>query len=77
MVLAVAHPNPWSSASFYPALFSVSRRFSLQPSCHLAVVPPSSFSPRERSVVPSGFIVQWRSLLRKVPTPNIIPRPPT
>ena len=23
------------------------------------------------------FIVQWRSLLRKVPTPNIIPRPPT
>ena len=26
-------------------LFAVSRRFSLQPSCHLAVVPLSSFSP--------------------------------
>ena len=32
VVLAVAHPNPWSSASFYlPS--QVPRRFSLQPSC--------------------------------------------
>ena len=52
VVLAVAHPNPWSngrSASFCNFLspFAVprARRFSLQPSCHLAVVPLSSFSP--------------------------------
>ena len=42
-MLAVAHPNPWASASFYSP-FAVPRRFSLQPSCHLAIVPLSSFS---------------------------------
>ena len=38
--LAVAHPR--ESASSYLSFFAVSRRFSLQPSCHLAVVPLSS-----------------------------------
>ena len=36
MVLAVAHPNPWASASSYLSSQSLARRFSLQPSCHLA-----------------------------------------
>merc|ERR1712086_923161 len=43
VVLAVAHPDPWASASSYLSSQSL-RRFSLQPSCHLAVVPLSSFS---------------------------------
>ena len=43
VLLAVAHP--WASASSYLSSQSLARRFSLQPSCHLAVVPLSSFSP--------------------------------
>ena len=35
---------PWGVCLFV-SLFAVSRRFSLQPSCHLAAVPLSSFSP--------------------------------
>jgi len=42
VVLAVAHP--WASASSYLSLVAVSRQFSQRPSCHLAVVPLSSFS---------------------------------
>ena len=38
-------PTLWASASkcLFLSLFAVPRRFSLQPSCHLAVVPLSSF----------------------------------
>ena len=44
VVLAVAHP--WASASSYLSSQSLlSRRFLLRPSCHLSVVPLSSFSP--------------------------------
>ena len=43
MRVAVAHPG--ESVCLFVSLFAVSRRFSLQPSCHLAVVPLSSFSP--------------------------------
>ena len=44
MVLAVAHPNPSLVVCLFLSPFAVPRRFSLQPSCHLAVVPLSSFS---------------------------------
>ena len=44
MVLAVAHPNPCLVVCLFISPFAVPRRFSLQPSCHLAVVPLSSFS---------------------------------
>ena len=49
MVLAVAHPNPWSSASFYLPSQSHADRFSLQPTFMpprgrptLVVLPPRS-----------------------------------
>ena len=45
MVLAIAYPNPWSSAFFYlPSQSLADSRWSLQPSCHLVVFPLSSFS---------------------------------
>ena len=42
MVLAVTHPR--ASTSSYLSSQFLSRRFSLQPSCHLAFFPLSSFS---------------------------------
>merc|ERR1712153_107807 len=40
-----ASRRPPLGVRLFLSLFAVSRRFSLQPSCHLAVVPLSSFSP--------------------------------
>ena len=54
---------PWGVCLFV-SLFAVSRRFSLQPSCHLAVVPLSSFSPL---VISSPL--SRRSLLPRPATP--------
>ena len=40
-----ASRRPPLGVRLFLSLFAVSRRFSLQPSCHLAVVPLSSFFP--------------------------------
>merc|ERR1712021_117911 len=40
-----ASRRPPLGVRLFLSLFAVSRRFSLQPSCHLAAVPLSSFSP--------------------------------
>merc|ERR1712070_771403 len=40
-----ASRRPPLGVRLFLSLFAVSRRFSLQPSCHLAVVPFSSCSP--------------------------------
>ena len=53
---------PWGVCLFV-SLFAVSRRFSLQPSCHLAAVPLSSVSPL--SLPP----LSRRSLLPRPATP--------
>ena len=43
-----ASRRPPLGVRLFLSLFAVSRRFSLQPSCHLAVVPLSSFFPKNR-----------------------------
>ena len=46
VVLALAHPNPWSSASFYlPSQSLADSRCNLHATSVLAVVPLSSFFP--------------------------------
>merc|ERR1712085_129746 len=55
--------TPPLGVRLFLSLFAVSRRFSLQPSCHLAVVPLSSFFPL------SLLLLSRRSPLPRSATP--------
>merc|ERR1711935_916728 len=57
--------RPPLGVCLFLSLFAVSRRFSLQPSCHLAVVPLSSFSP-----------LSFPPLSRRSLLPRPVPPPP-
>merc|ERR1712153_209327 len=58
-----ASRRPPLGVRLFLSLFAVSRRFSLQPSCHLAVVPLSSFFPL------SLLLLSRRSPLPRSATP--------
>ena len=47
-----ASRRPPLGVCLFLSLFAVSRRFSLQPSCHLAIAPFSSCSPLWLSLLP-------------------------
>ena len=65
VVLAVAHPKTLGRLPLPISLRSPSPTFSLQPSCHLAVVPLSSFS-----------LLSLPPLSRRSPLPRSATPPP-